>query len=166
LGTVRVEQSWEACSTAVPWTACAKHNITGRQYLELLRAQNGVCAICGNGNVRLGEPVPLGIDHDHACCPGRTSCGRCVRGLHCSGCGGFLGFLEYDGGPGRSPLPGPDWTERAMRYLAERGIDPSDKTRQRRLLESYEARFLADRAPLVRRWLNRLQELRSEVPQG
>jgi hypothetical protein len=125
VGTLQVEQSWAACSTVVPWTACAKHKITGSRYRKLLFAQQGVCAICGHGNYRLGEVVPLGIDHDHACCPGKTSCGGCVRGLHCAGCGGFLGLLEYDGGPGGFWLDDPEWSERAMRYLANNGIDPS-----------------------------------------
>lgn len=160
VGKVHVEQSSEACSTVVPWTACARHKITGERYRELLSSQQGVCAICRQSNVRLGEVVPLGIDHDHVCCSGRSSCGRCVRGLHCAGCGGFLGLLEYDGEPGRFAAEYPEWSKRAMQYLADNGIDPSDEARQRRLLEGYEMRLLAGNAPLVRRWLDRLQELR------
>ena len=151
-----------ACSTVVPWTACARHHITGQRYRQILIEQQGVCAICDGCETRLGEPWPLGIDHDHVCCPGRSSCGRCVRGLHCSSCGGSLGMLEYDGGP-RSDDWGQDisgWTGRAMKYLADRGMDPADPARQLPLLRSYEKRMLAGEAPVVRRWLDQLARLR------
>lgn len=34
------------------------------------------------------------IDHDHACCKGDYSCGRCVRGLVCNQCNLSLGHIE------------------------------------------------------------------------
>jgi hypothetical protein len=51
------------------------------EYAELLAFQGGTCAIpsCrANGTRRR-----LAVDHDHACCPGPESCGKCVRGLVC-----------------------------------------------------------------------------------
>jgi hypothetical protein len=68
----------------------SKYSITPEQYAELLEAQGGRCAICG------GEPGEraLAVDHDHSCCPGKGSCGRCVRGLLCHDCNGALGLLR------------------------------------------------------------------------
>jgi hypothetical protein len=57
----------------------ATYGITPEQYEALLVAQGGGCAICG----RRPSGRRLAVDHDHACCPGKTSCGRCVRGLLC-----------------------------------------------------------------------------------
>lgn len=60
------------------------YHLTDEQMYVLWMAQEGCCAICR---------VPLStwnIDHDHACCPGVGSCGRCVRGLLCFGCNSRL----------------------------------------------------------------------------
>jgi len=57
------------------------YNITLETYLAMLAAQGGTCAWPGcpaSGKARF-----LAVDHDHACCPGPTSCGKCVRGLLC-----------------------------------------------------------------------------------
>lgn len=63
------------------------YNISIEQYMEMFKAQGGKCAIC-----RKPSKVYLSVDHDHACCPGRAnSCGKCVRGLLCSGCNKSLG---------------------------------------------------------------------------
>lgn len=55
--------------------------------------QNGVCAICGNENTNVRR---LALDHDHKCCPGIGSCGKCVRDLLCNTCNTFVGWLEMD----------------------------------------------------------------------
>ncbi|GAA4263887.1 endonuclease domain-containing protein [Dactylosporangium darangshiense] len=88
------EWATRACCVQTPWTACARHGITGVLYWQMMYAQQGVCAICGQCAYRDGEIVPLGIDHDHACCDAPTGCARCVRGLLCSPCGGWLGAYE------------------------------------------------------------------------
>jgi hypothetical protein len=38
----------------------------------------------------------LHIDHDHQCCPGGYSCGKCVRGALCGRHNVYLGHLEKD----------------------------------------------------------------------
>ncbi|QDF19515.1 endonuclease VII [Arthrobacter phage Kumotta] len=67
----------------------SQFGISLAQYREMESAQGGGCAICGHSPAE-GEPK-LSIDHDHKCCPGRRSCGNCVRGLLCSDCNFGLG---------------------------------------------------------------------------
>ena len=60
----------------------------------LLVSQGGVCAGCGTDTP--GGQGTFHTDHDHACCPGRESCGKCVRGLLCSACNVGIGALGDD----------------------------------------------------------------------
>lgn len=64
------------------------YKITPEQYQEMFEAQDGRCAICFNEPGAMGF---LAIDHDHACCPGERTCGKCIRGLLCWPCNSFLG---------------------------------------------------------------------------
>lgn len=109
-----------ACELPIPWTACARHHTTGQWYRRVLREQGGVCALCGGCAKVAGEPVPLCIDHDHSCCERKNSCGRCVRGLLCSLCGGPLGYVEDGRRGGYIPELNrdPEWVARANAYLA------------------------------------------------
>lgn len=68
----------------------AAYGMTRERYAEMLAAQNGGCAICGGVNP---SGRALAIDHDHSCCPGTHCCGKCVRGLLCSGCNTGIGHL-------------------------------------------------------------------------
>lgn len=72
-----------------------KFGVTLERFNEMLAAQGGLCAIC-----RRNEPYSDGrrwcIDHDHRCCPGDRSCGKCVRGLLCSQCNHAIGLLQDD----------------------------------------------------------------------
>ena len=82
-------------------------NMTVEQYEALLAEQGGGCAICGGIDSRR-----LNVDHDHACCPGRASCGKCVRGLLCINCNLTLGTAKDN----------PAVLRAGVRYLAEYGV--------------------------------------------
>jgi hypothetical protein len=69
-----------------------KYGLSAGQFDAMLAAQGGRCAICGR---EFGEKTPH-IDHDHACCSSKSSCGRCVRGLLCQACNQGLGNFKDD----------------------------------------------------------------------
>ena len=67
------------------------------------------CAVCHRdilgAGVRAGSGrarSALVVDHDHACCLGAKSCGRCVRGFLCGGCNAGIGLFGEDAAAIRS----------------------------------------------------------------
>lgn len=70
----------------------ATYGITAEQYQEKFHAQNGLCAIC----LEPENAKWLAVDHDHSCCRGKNSCGKCVRALLCSKCNQGIGLLQDD----------------------------------------------------------------------
>lgn len=129
---VATEQWWvdsrRVCCLTLPAKALHTHRLSEAAYQQVLASQHGVCGICGEGNKRSGTgAIPLFIDHDHLCCPPRRrTCGRCVRGLLCSGCNGWLGEMEL---LMRDPST-PQWREAARDYLRRSGRDPDDPQRR------------------------------------
>src|SRR5690606_40566648 len=67
-----------------------RYGVTADAYSERLAAQGGGCAICGGSNP---DGRALFVDHDHACCPGERTCGKCVRGLLCNSCNHGIGLF-------------------------------------------------------------------------
>ena len=67
------------------------YGITIEHYNNLLDQQNNRCAICREED-KSGRA--LAVDHDHSCCPGKKSCGRCVRQLLCLRCNSILGYIK------------------------------------------------------------------------
>lgn len=61
------------------------------------------CELCGATD-------KLVVDHDHSCCPGAYTCGKCFRGWLCHGCNTGLGKL----GDSVESL------EKAIQYLLQR----------------------------------------------
>jgi Recombination endonuclease VII len=68
------------------------YRMTLEEYDFLLEAQGGHCAICPKTPEENGKR--LAVDHDHRCCPGKESCGKCIRGLLCAHCNLAIGLLE------------------------------------------------------------------------
>lgn len=73
---------------------CGSHTSLAKKYsLSTDRLQELMAPrVCANPGCDVTEN--LHIDHDHACCPGPTSCGSCVRGVLCAGCNQSLGNLQ------------------------------------------------------------------------
>ena len=71
------------------------YQMTGREYNEQLARQGGGCAICGKTSEDHG--YHLSVDHDHACCPGPKSCGKCRRGILCSACNSRVEWMIDNG---------------------------------------------------------------------
>lgn len=62
----------------------SKYKLTKDEWLAIFEYQGSCCAVCGEEDP--GSVKGWHTDHDHACCPGKTSCGKCVRGIACHGC--------------------------------------------------------------------------------
>lgn len=67
------------------------YGLTLDEYRRMLDSQNGGCAICGQSNP---GGRALAVDHDHACCPGAKTCGKCIRALLCDRCNRMLGLAQ------------------------------------------------------------------------
>lgn len=70
------------------------------------------CHLCGQRFYfgRGSADAVFHIDHDHSCCNGGTSCGKCIRGLLCRSCNMSLGHVEA--------MIKRTGTDRLLRYLA------------------------------------------------
>jgi len=69
------------------WFLKTYYNMSVADYDKLLALQGGGCAICGCTE-------RLSVDHDHNCCSGLQSCGKCVRGILCKNHNTAFGLLE------------------------------------------------------------------------
>lgn len=67
------------------------YGITPVEYDAMLDKQGGGCAICGE---TCTSGRRLAVDHDHSCCSGDKTCGKCIRGLLCGSCNQGIGKLR------------------------------------------------------------------------
>lgn len=73
--------------------ALGKYGLNRATYEALRARQGGGCAICGGQST---DGPSLHVDHDHSCCPGSRTCGKCIRGLLCNGCNIAIGYMRDD----------------------------------------------------------------------
>jgi len=87
-----------------------KYGISLEEYKEMLKLQNDGCAICETKEIDYSY---FYVDHDHNCCPGENSCGKCVRGLLCRNCNSAIGFLKDN----------PEYINSALDYIRKYNVD-------------------------------------------
>jgi Recombination endonuclease VII len=98
-----------------------RYKKTLEDFEETLLNQDGHCALCistGTAKRRLCW------DHDHNCCSGYLTCGKCVRGLLCIACNKFMGHLEEVLKQGTFVPNLGTWAEAAINYLNSYKITP------------------------------------------
>lgn len=79
------------------------YKMTLLEFEELLDSQDRVCAICRQPD------MDWHVDHDHACCPGNVTCGKCVRGILCRACNWTIGKMQDN----------PEWLRAAAKYVED-----------------------------------------------
>jgi len=72
--------------------AISQHNLSLEKYDQILVSQGYSCAICKVDRFQIKRNFY--VDHDHLCCPGKTSCGSCIRGLLCPACNFMIGLSK------------------------------------------------------------------------
>lgn len=87
------------------------YGINDAEYLLVLSAQGGGCAICG-AEFADASRRRLVIDHDHNHCPVGQVCRGCVRGILCTPCNV------------RDAAAGDAWTEYLERRWAQSVLNP------------------------------------------
>jgi hypothetical protein len=75
-----------------------QHGMSVEEYMVKFDQQRGLCASCfmPEKDTQYGRVQRLCIDHDHTCCPPRSSCPQCRRGLLCASCNKMLGYAHDD----------------------------------------------------------------------
>jgi hypothetical protein len=94
-GPVRIVQRqgrWICYTAERAWARKWRHNLSHDELTAMLEAIGWRCESCS----RDLTVEPYCIDHDHSCCPGSMSCGKCVRGILCRRCNAGIGMFLDD----------------------------------------------------------------------
>jgi hypothetical protein len=100
----RAAHPGQARATALANRLSVRFKMTPAELDSMWARQAGQCAMCARSLER--RPGGFAVDHDHACCPGRDSCGACVRELLCRQCNVALGHVENE-----------EWLQKAFLYI-------------------------------------------------
>lgn len=71
-----------------------KFGLTPEQWEAKFDAQGRRCMVCKTDTPNGGKGWC--VDHDHLCCPGRRSCGKCLRDILCHRCNVAVGLFGDD----------------------------------------------------------------------
>jgi hypothetical protein len=66
-----------------------RYDLSTETHQAMLAEQDNKCAVCEAPFTK----APM-TDHDHACCAGSHTCGKCIRGLLCRQCNTALGLFK------------------------------------------------------------------------
>lgn len=64
-----------------------RYGLSVDDWYTLAEKHGGKCWICLDRDATM-------VDHDHSCCPGEKSCGKCIRGALCGQCNTGLGMFK------------------------------------------------------------------------
>lgn len=88
------------------------YKLTPEAFEDLRNAQGDACAIC-KGSFAGVATKNIHVDHDHTCCKGKKTCGRCVRSLLCGQCNTGIGMFKDN----------PELLDNAAAYLRNHQIN-------------------------------------------
>jgi hypothetical protein len=98
------------------------YGVTAERVALMVAAQAGACYLCGEP-LDFAVPRKVHVDHDHACCRGRQSCGTCVRGLACHSCNTAIGLFGEDPDRMRRVADNLEMANRRLRGPAPQGLN-------------------------------------------
>ena len=89
---IRRAREWRAANPEKrkAHTRWQTHRLTNGDWQALWVRQAGVCLLCHRPET---DGVRFVVDHDHACCPTKKTCGGCIRGLLHVSCNSSLGVF-------------------------------------------------------------------------